>query len=613
MSRRYGAWQTLGIDAADSDARAVKRAYAQRLKAIDVDADPGAFIALRGAMEQALAELRWREQAAQAPSIEDEDEEYESEAEEDDQPDRWSVGWSGNTEAERPATIAAVESGADAPADTTPNPLDSLNAEIEILAGLLFGEEDTGSIGWKIELCWREITTNPVLDKIDVLADVEQWFAGAIAQSLPRSDPLVWPAIKFFGWAGDEQRWNGDGRVAAILRRQRDLYFLHQLAQPDNLLNYAFLLLQQSPDEVPPKDFARMQNGVRMLLRSIRYQFPTAEWNFDEARVQAWIDRLEAPRPRGLKLLGSGDGHPVFDNGLVFDGQNVTGNASGHVMDATPASPSAFPLFWLGIVFLPYVACWWTLRKGYPVWARIAAFSWAAVALIFIVASDRPAGQASGNIPTITGEPGSLEYRIGERLAATERANPGFEAIKDRNPELYAQLRAAAHEREMDHIDDKAMSKRVDDAINGAYARMLPDANDTLLIEHFRLRQMRLAELQRLDPAACADENRQFDTALLSDSYRQRVRQLIVQTVTQAGSSAVPSKSIDMAAMMGKAARSLGIPLDQFAQRLSSGQDPPSACAAKIALLDAIATEPESGIAVFFRKMLKDNAAKAGS
>jgi len=611
VSRRYGAWQTLGIDAADSDARAVKRAYAQRLKAIDVDAEPAAFIALRGAMEQALAELRWREQAAMAPSIEDEDEADEDEA--DEEPDRWSVGWPGNAEADRPAVIALVESGAEASADIAPNPLDSLNAEIEILSGLLFGEEDPGSIGWKIELCWREITTNPVLDRIDVLADVEQWFAGAIAQSLPRSDPLVWPAIKFFGWSGDEQRWNGDGRVAAILRRQRDLYFLHQLAQPDNLLNYAFLLLQQSPDEVPPKDFARMENGVRMLLRSIRYQFPTAEWNFDEARVQAWIDRLEAPRPRGLNMLGSADGHPVFDNGLVFDGQNVTGNASGHVMDATPASPSAFPLFWLGIVFLPYVACWWTLRKGYPTWARIAAFGWAAVALIFIVTSDRPAGQAGGNIPTVTAGPGSLEHRISERLAATERANPGFDMIKERNPALYAELRAAAHEREMGNIDDKVMSERIDGAVNRAYVRMLPDASDALLVEHFRLRQMRLTALSRSDPATCADENRKLDITLLPASYLQRQRQFVVQTVTQTGSGIGTGKPFDMVAMMDKAARSLDIPLDQFAQRLSSRQNVRSTCTAKIALLDAIAVEPDSSIAAFFRKMLKDNAAKSGS
>ncbi|MFN3389649.1 MAG: hypothetical protein ACK40O_12030, partial [Allosphingosinicella sp.] len=59
--RRSGPWAILGIDPTD-DRREVKRAYSRILKTIDVDADPAAFVRLRGALDQALAwgaQLDW--------------------------------------------------------------------------------------------------------------------------------------------------------------------------------------------------------------------------------------------------------------------------------------------------------------------------------------------------------------------------------------------------------------------------------------------------------------------------------------------------------------------------------------------------------------------------
>jgi hypothetical protein len=47
-------WDQLGLEPTD-ETRAIRRAYSKRLKAIDVDADPGAFIALRYALNTALA------------------------------------------------------------------------------------------------------------------------------------------------------------------------------------------------------------------------------------------------------------------------------------------------------------------------------------------------------------------------------------------------------------------------------------------------------------------------------------------------------------------------------------------------------------------------------
>jgi hypothetical protein len=67
MAKRYGYWTVLDIDPTH-DERAIKRAYAAKLKRIDVGADPKAFIALRAAFEGAREAAKWME----PPQISDE-------------------------------------------------------------------------------------------------------------------------------------------------------------------------------------------------------------------------------------------------------------------------------------------------------------------------------------------------------------------------------------------------------------------------------------------------------------------------------------------------------------------------------------------------------------
>lgn len=583
MSGRGDAWAELGIDVGTSDARTVKRAYAQKLKSIDVDADPVAFIALRAAMEQALDELRWHARP-------DRDEDVDG------------ASWvQGNQAADPPVPHSRDGLAAIQPVggEKARDPLEVLNDYLRIMSDLLFGEHDSEKAK-SIGLCWQDIVANPVLDRIDILADVEQWFAGVIAESLPRSDPLIWPAIKLFGWTGDDQRWNGDGRVAAILRRQRDLYFLHQLAQPGNLLNYALDLLHQWPDEVPPKARRSKENGVRILLRSIRYLFPTAEWNFDEGKVQAWINHLEAPPTGLLSKFGSGDGHPVFEGGAVFDGTSVIAAATtapesdGWVDESTPA------IVWLGMVLVPFVACWWTLRKGYSFWGRFLTFGWAAIFVIAMIPEQSKTGHADQPV-----DPGSLEFRVTNRLEQLQRDNPDLAAVQTSNPKLFARIRAAVHEREMNHLDELAMIKRINETIDETFDAALPVAGQAALVRHFRLRQMRLTHFLQVDVRLCADETRPFDNAILPSSYQRDMKQHVMRTVSEPQGPPAAISEIDMAEMFRDAAKSLAITPDQLASRLPNESQARAACEAKLALFKAIDRQPDEAIAAFVRAGLE--------
>jgi hypothetical protein len=58
MAKRHGHWAVLGIDPTQEE-RAIKRAYAAKLKGINVGDDPKAFIALRAAFEGAREAAKW--------------------------------------------------------------------------------------------------------------------------------------------------------------------------------------------------------------------------------------------------------------------------------------------------------------------------------------------------------------------------------------------------------------------------------------------------------------------------------------------------------------------------------------------------------------------------
>lgn len=235
--RRSGPWAILGIDPTD-DRREVKRAYSRILKTIDVDADPAAFVRLRGALDQALAwgaQLDWYGddapeegggEAAPAAAASDlaetdgtpEDEEADGGDDFFDW-DQWDV---------RPAPPAEGAVG------TLCRDLDAA----------LTGE--AAPAPERVAALGDAILTHPELGHIDRAREVEQWLADAIAGSFPRSDPLVDPAIDHFGWdkGGSLRR---DWAVERVVRRSDDLRYLAEVSQPFHGHNAALEELKGPP------------------------------------------------------------------------------------------------------------------------------------------------------------------------------------------------------------------------------------------------------------------------------------------------------------------------------------------------------------------------------
>lgn len=192
MSRSI--WATLGIPQT-RDRDVVRRAYAARLRETNPEDDPQGFIELRAAYDAAMARARAPEPAYTAPPAEALD------------------------EAPPPRDEPVPE--ADEP-DDEPDPVEPPDAEFAELRAradrLAASLDDTR---WGADpAALAALIAAPAFERIAVRADVEEWLARLIASNVPRSDPLVRPAIAALGWAATAR---SDPAVDAVLQRAAEL------------------------------------------------------------------------------------------------------------------------------------------------------------------------------------------------------------------------------------------------------------------------------------------------------------------------------------------------------------------------------------------------------
>ena len=339
-------WSILGIGKT-ADAAAIRKAYAARLKAMDVDSDVEGFARLRQARDHALRLARNRaaagaeEAAAPAPNTSSEtapEDNVDTEAGEfassPEAPRRWIYAapdltgdWSRADLAARPgepddtamlgrmawAAAAAREgvSGAGIPLTTIDPftaPLLPGNHAADEALGLRPGESPAERLAILLDpesaeageplgeneakqamRALRKILDDAAQAQITRAQQIEDWLAEVLARGWPRSAPLLEDANAAFGW---EREWSAhDARpgVAFLGARLRGYRFQQNVLQPGHRFHKAWNELTR-PGKAGKLRMLRgpSQAHVEALLRGVRQNFPELETHFASERVASW-------------------------------------------------------------------------------------------------------------------------------------------------------------------------------------------------------------------------------------------------------------------------------------------------------------------------------------
>lgn len=316
-------WSDLGI-AATGDARAVRSAYAARVKTMDLDADVEGYARLRQARDAALR-LAKQIAAGEAPPPDDEDDDdfWEDEGAEGirvsfdpfaDEP--LQPGWLQRASAppedaptdpapsaepvEHGETIAAI--AADpfaAPLIEGHDPAQSAGQQetqspfVRLAALLSPGDGAEADAMDEAEEASAHALLRAVLEAVHVSditsqEEMESWLAALLAESWPRSAPLLDEAEAAFEWNREWGKVDARPAIEYLGARLRGYRFQRKVAQKGHRYHKAWVELGR-PGKAGPLRFLRASStDVRGLLAGIRKHFPEVEEQLDPARIASW-------------------------------------------------------------------------------------------------------------------------------------------------------------------------------------------------------------------------------------------------------------------------------------------------------------------------------------
>lgn len=335
-------WSLLGIEPT-SEASAIRKAYAARLKGMDVDSEVAGFAQLRQARDLALRLARAMGDAEPPEPVAAADDEPVAPSPRPASP-RWTFAapalpgeWQdfedpaarplatrpgepdASTMLDRMAWAAAAArgagqggvSGAGIPLTT----IDPFTAPL--LSGSLVGDDALGlrpgetpaerltilldpereNAGEPLSEAETRQATRALRTILDEVAQshvsrqqqIEDWLAEILARGWPRSAPLLEDASRAFGW---EREWGAhDARPAVqfLGARLRGYRFQQNVLQPDHRFHKAWIELARPGKAGPLRVLGGpAQSDVDALLRGVRKHFPELESHFDGERVASW-------------------------------------------------------------------------------------------------------------------------------------------------------------------------------------------------------------------------------------------------------------------------------------------------------------------------------------
>lgn len=317
----------LGI-AKTGDVSAIRRAYAEKLKAMDIDRDVDGYARLRDARD---AGLRWARM--QAPPVDDAllatDETAPGPAAANAPKAETSSWLYGAPQAKGTAdptlTMRLGESAqslnvtpgfaaAQAPAEqaiavsrdpfTRPVLLglepsaDAVMpawAHEQALHRLLLPETDLDELpplqGWEEAMArghLKAVLHNAENVSVTAFDEIDNWLAGILRRSWPRSAPLLEPAAQVFGWEGERGQVSERPAVSFLNSRMRGLRFREKVQMPGHPLHKAWVELSTPAQQGSRRGWLVKRSDVEKLIEGVRKNFPELEHHFDPWRVSLW-------------------------------------------------------------------------------------------------------------------------------------------------------------------------------------------------------------------------------------------------------------------------------------------------------------------------------------
>ncbi|MBD8678279.1 hypothetical protein [Sphingomonas sp. CFBP 13720] len=259
-----GDWAVLGIDPT-IDKSAIRRAYATKLKAMDVDADPDGFARLRAARDATLA-------GADSGTV--------MVADEPDEDADWidDGDWFDEIDVARAHHEPPV---ADADGELTA----AIDAHYRALVDLLFADDAPPTVTELDAIAHhgRALLADPRLEQVDFAASAERWFADNLASAVPRSDPLLEPAAAAFGWIDRRDDYTLLPAAREVVERIGATRYVALLSDPSHRLHRAWQDLTHADGRK-----LRGRGDVAEVMTTVRTRYPIAEHWMEPERVAQW-------------------------------------------------------------------------------------------------------------------------------------------------------------------------------------------------------------------------------------------------------------------------------------------------------------------------------------
>ncbi len=366
-----GIWRTLGIERT-ADVSAIRRAYADALRAMDPDADPEGFARLRDARDQALAIARSAPDEAEDVEDEDFDEVDPVEARPPAPPvsdldatalhapvlptaTPGTIAQPVEPAPFRPVTDAQADRGTGVPlplpdhhygapvlnaghgdvgviAPPSTTPYDDAYAQV---LHLLFGQEEEAPLSPDQVDRLRDrvafLLADPRMGQIAFGQDAERWFADVLADGIPRADPVLATVAEHFGWTQRIDTLDLPYAAERVAVRARSLAFVETAQSPTDPDHKLWAELARPGDSKSRRSWFIRRGRMQTYLTKLRSRYPDAEKFLDPYRIALW----DRPQVKGPNVW-------FWIVGVVFVVRLIAG--LGHIGDPDPPKTVPAPV-----------------------------------------------------------------------------------------------------------------------------------------------------------------------------------------------------------------------------------------------------------------------------